>query len=143
MNSPFERVPQHATDPGFGPVPPESNVRYLSEIPNDATPDYDALCKEVARCHARLEIDHYFVSEDGQEPTRVEVPYAKRLHQIDGISCRDETIKMLEAATAPSNHRDAERYRFIRSIKGTRFMDFYGERLDEEIDAALKDQDHE
>lgn len=25
-NLPFERVPQHANDPGFGPVPPETNV---------------------------------------------------------------------------------------------------------------------
>jgi ribosome modulation factor len=26
VNLPFERIPQHASDPGFGPVPPESNV---------------------------------------------------------------------------------------------------------------------
>lgn len=26
VNVPFERVPQHASDPGFGPVPPEPEV---------------------------------------------------------------------------------------------------------------------
>jgi hypothetical protein len=34
-NLPFERVPQHHADPGFGPVPPKPNV-----IPICQTPDY-------------------------------------------------------------------------------------------------------
>lgn len=31
VNSPWERVPQHASDPGYGPVPPESNVVTLHD----------------------------------------------------------------------------------------------------------------
>ena len=30
-NMPFERIPQHAADPGFGPVPPEPKVVELHQ----------------------------------------------------------------------------------------------------------------
>ena len=44
VNLPFERVPQHARDPGYGPVPPLPKVQPLFE---DTTPD-DARSKATA-----------------------------------------------------------------------------------------------
>src|SRR3972149_3504134 len=32
-NQPFERLPQHETDPGFGPVPPPPKVMQLHQVP--------------------------------------------------------------------------------------------------------------
>lgn len=54
--------------------------------------------KEVERCHARLEIDHHFVmsGNDDDDLVRVEIPLEDRQHEIDGIECRDATIKMLD-----------------------------------------------
>lgn len=39
FNQPFERVPQHGADPGFGPVPPEPDSKVVSihcNTPEDA-----------------------------------------------------------------------------------------------------------
>jgi hypothetical protein len=33
-NLPFERIPQHAADPGFGPVPPRPKVVELHQEPS-------------------------------------------------------------------------------------------------------------
>jgi len=33
VNSPWERVPQHESDPGFGPVPPRSKIVELFQRP--------------------------------------------------------------------------------------------------------------
>ncbi len=33
VNQPWERIPQHANDPGYGPIPPESNVIELFQRP--------------------------------------------------------------------------------------------------------------
>lgn len=53
--------------------------------------------KEVDRCHRRLEIDHcYMDAGDGKGLVRVEVPYKERRAFPDGISCRDDSIKLLE-----------------------------------------------
>jgi hypothetical protein len=52
---------------------------------------------EISRCHKRLEIDHYYRLK-GRRMVRVEIPYEDRLKYPDGISCRDETIKILERA---------------------------------------------
>jgi chromosome segregation ATPase len=50
---------------------------------------------EVARCHARLEIDHEWRLVDGVE-TRVEIPIEDRAAAYDAVSCRDATIELLE-----------------------------------------------
>jgi hypothetical protein len=47
---------------------------------------------QVAKLESRLEIDHAY----DQHGNRVEVPVEKRDQMPDGISCRDETIKLLE-----------------------------------------------
>lgn len=62
--------------------------------------ELEAARAEIARCHERLEIDHHFVLGEGEELVRVEVPYAERSHEIDGIECRDATIKLLESDLA-------------------------------------------
>lgn len=41
-NLPFERVPQHEADPGYGPVPPRPVVTELRPIPQEAAPRADA-----------------------------------------------------------------------------------------------------
>lgn len=48
---------------------------------------------EVARCHARLEIDHWFKLIDG-EMVREETPQDERHSIPDAVTCRDETIKI-------------------------------------------------
>lgn len=60
------------------------------------TKDNEALRVEVARCHARLEIDHVFVAE-GDDFVRREVPMNERLSLPDAVECRDATISILEA----------------------------------------------
>lgn len=44
VNLPFERIPEHANDPGFGPVPPRSNVLYLHDEP--CCCEFDTCTKE-------------------------------------------------------------------------------------------------
>jgi hypothetical protein len=56
---------------------------------------------EVERCHKRLEIDHvnhlYINPETGEEEMATEViPMAAPADAIDGIECRDDTIRLLE-----------------------------------------------
>lgn len=48
------------------------------------------LWAEVQRCHKRLEIDRYW-KLTGE---CVRIPYGQRNHYPDGISCRDETIRL-------------------------------------------------
>lgn len=67
----------------------EAEVKRLTE-------DNEALRAEVARCHARLEIDHVYVA-DGDELVRREVPMDERLSMPDAVECRDATISILEA----------------------------------------------
>lgn len=52
--------------------------------------------EEVARCHARLEIDHHYIMDDTADDglRRVKIPYDERADQIDGIEARDETIRL-------------------------------------------------
>jgi hypothetical protein len=51
---------------------------------------------EVERCHKRLEIDHvWLVAEDGT-PAWKDVLPEDRADAIDGIECRDDTIRLLE-----------------------------------------------
>ncbi len=52
--------------------------------------------REIMRCHARLEIDHYFTMDQFNELVRVEIPYDERSTWTDGVECRDVTISMLE-----------------------------------------------
>lgn len=62
--------------------------------------EIEALRAEVARCHARLEIDHHFVmSSDGDGFSRVDVPYEERdlTGSCDGIDARDCTIMLQDA----------------------------------------------
>lgn len=51
-----------------------------------------ALEAELARCHARLEIDHLYRLEDNKL-VRFEVPMADRLLIPDAVTCRDATIQ--------------------------------------------------
>lgn len=51
--------------------------------------------REVARCHTRLEIDHAFQLVDGWLE-RFDIPAEDRASWPDAVSCRDETIAILE-----------------------------------------------
>lgn len=65
----------------------------------DLSSQVEALKAEVDRCHARLEIDHYFKmagADDDLDFERVDVPMEERSEMVDGIECRDATIHMLE-----------------------------------------------
>jgi hypothetical protein len=65
---------------------------------------------EVQRCHERLEIDHEYVmsGNDDDDLMRVEIPFAERAGQIDGIEARDCTIAILE--------EQLEKHRAARSL---------------------------
>jgi hypothetical protein len=67
-----------------------------------ACSDADLAAKdaEIARCHKRLEIDVYGKFDDQGELVAVPIPMEERTRFPDGISCRDETIKILEEQLA-------------------------------------------
>lgn len=72
------------------------------------TADRDAALVEVARCHARLEIDHEYVSDADGNVTRQEIPHEDRANEPDGIECRDETIRLLERQLRAARAEKAE-----------------------------------
>lgn len=57
--------------------------------------DLKAAIREIKRCHRRLEIDHCFRIKNGKM-VRAAVPFNERAKFQDGISCRDETIKLMD-----------------------------------------------
>lgn len=66
----------------------------------------DAILKlqgEVARCHERLEIDHYFKMGDNDDSDleRVDIPMSERASFPDAVRARDATIGLIE-----ENNRD-------------------------------------
>jgi hypothetical protein len=65
--------------------------------------------EEIARCHARLEIDHVYVMGDtpDHDIVRQEVPMNERQNIPDAVECRDATIALLEAdLKGSSNSRE-------------------------------------
>jgi hypothetical protein len=52
-NQPFERVPQHEADPGFGPVPPRPKVTQLHQSPAEPNGD-DPWVMDVAGVSVEL-----------------------------------------------------------------------------------------
>lgn len=52
------------------------------------------LRREIRRCHRRLEIDRLYKLNGKGKLVPEKVPYERRLSIPDGISCRDETIRM-------------------------------------------------
>lgn len=89
----------------------------VSEAFHEAATLITAQAAEIARCHARLEIDHHFVlhpdrpTDTVDDLVRVEIPMAERSGEIDGIECRDATITELErqitALVASNAEKDA------------------------------------
>lgn len=67
--------------------------RALKGIPADLT--LVEAKREIARCHARLEIDHAYRMK-GKKLVRFTIPYADRMRFPDGISCRDDSIRLLD-----------------------------------------------
>jgi hypothetical protein len=71
----------------------------------DAQWDYAKLWRDraetaqarIKQYRARLEVDHYWLANEAGDLVRVECAEDQR---IDGIECRDETIKLLEARVA-------------------------------------------
>lgn len=72
---------------------------------------------EIARCHARLEIDHHFVMIDGAGLERRETPIEERASRPDAVSARDETIKLLDKRIA----------RFEAEAEPPASMDMFGD----------------
>jgi len=58
--------------------------------------EIEQLRARIAELEERLEIDHCYQIIDGKQ-TRVEIPPNERGQQPDGIECRNETIKLLDA----------------------------------------------
>lgn len=71
--------------------------------------------REVERCHARLEIDHEWVmgGNDDSDLECLEIPFAERANQIDGIECRDATIHELEREV--KRLREAQQWQSIET----------------------------
>lgn len=51
---------------------------------------------EIARCHARLEIEHYFTMGEEGEFVRHEMTMEERVTFPDAVTCRDATIAALQ-----------------------------------------------
>lgn len=69
----------------------------------------EELRKERDRCHARLEIDHCFKLGDDDNLIRHEIPLNERSSFPDGITARDETIKLVERRAETAERQLAER----------------------------------
>lgn len=73
--------------------------KFMSGETHPATADLAARLakaeREIERCHKRLEIDHAFKLVDGGLE-RFDVPKDERASWPDAVSCRDETIAILE-----------------------------------------------
>jgi len=72
------------------------------------------LRKERDRCHARLEIDHCFKLGDDDNLIRHEIPLNERSSFPDGITARDETIKLVERRAETAERQLAERDAALR-----------------------------
>lgn len=56
-----------------------------------------AMAKEIERCHERLEITHaYRLNQETDTLEKFDIPMSERHDMVDGISARDETIKLLD-----------------------------------------------
>lgn len=105
------------------------NATFIAHAPDDIRDLLAALKAETARADRyaeRLEITSHWVSyDDGVTLTRVEVPREDWDTQIDGIDCRDETIKLQDAAvdnlrdqlTAANEKLAAARERDLRLVE--------------------------
>lgn len=63
MSQPFERVPTHAGDPGFGPIPPETNVVHIDRDTPSIPREQNGGEAPVAWLQEHPEDESYIVSE--------------------------------------------------------------------------------
>lgn len=68
----------------------------IAAAASDAASEIERLRSRVSKLEARLEIDHVYKLVDGKTQ-RIEIAPEDRDKQYDGIECRDETIKLLDA----------------------------------------------
>lgn len=90
----------------------------LIEAAEESVTALEGLVREVERCHARLEIDHYFQASDGNELVRVDVPMEARHGLPDAVECRDETIKLIDADRARAVIRGREAEAALSEVRG-------------------------
>lgn len=91
-----------------------------SEVIRGLVARIEELEREVARCHERLEIDHYWKigDNDDQDLERVEIPTAERADFPDGISARDATIALLEEDRAAAVLAEREAILAMLAVDG-------------------------
>lgn len=108
-------------------------VRRWGDLMDEAADLLQAQQADIAKYRARLEVDHYWTAEPGapadQKMVRIEVPYVcadDDIGSTDGISCRDETIKLqdehlkrLQAQQAEIERLKAPREKRIPYSKST------------------------
>ena len=90
----FAAVRMQMTDDG-GVLLTADQFRALTAERDAAIAEVARLDAEVERCHERLEMTfHWRVTDIATgDVERVDIPRAERSFHLDGISCRDETIK--------------------------------------------------
>lgn len=74
-----------------------SNMVAAADALSTLSTQVHRLTAEVARCHARLEIDRVYVGTDEATFEEQAVPMNERVAMPDGIEARDATIQLLEA----------------------------------------------
>lgn len=91
-----------------GVMDPNATAALMSE----AAQAIEELRRERDRCHARLEIDHYFKigDNDDSDLERVDIPLGERADFPDAVTVRDATIKLLEeqVAAAVDDYNDSQ-----------------------------------
>ena len=150
----------------------------VSDTPRTSTCNLDTGCKETGKCFALLNgdisrcgsfgpidgnmqntsLENWFPysAEELMATKRENADLRKRLEinpeapSYDGISCRDETIRLLDKQVADlraklaAAQRDAERYRWLRAAEVIPFnimhIEYMGEVLDARIDAAKEER---
>lgn len=88
---------------------PKKLLRHAADRLEALEREKEELRKERDRCHARLEIDHCFKLGDDDNLIRHEIPLNERSSFPDGITARDETIKLVERRAETAERQLAER----------------------------------
>lgn len=125
---------------------PELNDAPICLVAIIPSEDYERLRDELAKLRHRLEVDRYFVYDHATE-SLVEKQAEPGEVKHDGISCRDETIKLLEQAVAEIKaQRDKARELVLwayNNLNDLPLSDDFAKKFCERVDETIQSESKE